>query len=87
MTKPTKWHVSPAKTQISLGTAQSDQRVRYWHEESLGPYLLIECTVTTDQTAYAIVGFVMCQLAQIILLGWEKSYLELCLQSDQGLPF
>ena len=25
MTKPTKWHVHPAKTQISLGIPQSDQ--------------------------------------------------------------
>ena len=29
MTKPTKWHVRPAKTQISLGIRP--------HEESLGP--------------------------------------------------
>ena len=33
MTKSTKWHVHPAKTQIS----QSDQSLRCQHEESLGP--------------------------------------------------
>ena len=32
MTKPTKWHVRPAKTQISLG-------IRCPHEESLGTKL------------------------------------------------
>ena len=41
MTKPTKLHVRPAKTQISLGIhpvdAQSDQSLRCPHEESMGP--------------------------------------------------
>ena len=37
MTKPTKWHVRQAKTQISLGIAQSDQSLRCPHEETLGP--------------------------------------------------
>ena len=37
ITKPTKWHVRPAKTQISLGSAQSDQSLNCPHEESLGP--------------------------------------------------
>ena len=38
MTKPTKWLVRQAKTQISLGVAQSsDQRLRCPHEDSLGP--------------------------------------------------
>ena len=36
-TKPTKWHVRPAKTQINLGFAQSDRSRRCPHEESLGP--------------------------------------------------
>ena len=36
ITKPTK-HVRPAKTQISLGIAQSDQSLRCLHEECLGP--------------------------------------------------
>ena len=36
MTKPTKWHVLPAKTQISLGIPLSDQSLRCLHEESLG---------------------------------------------------
>ena len=36
MTKPTKRHVRPAKTQISLGI-QADLSLRCPHEESLGP--------------------------------------------------
>ena len=38
MTKPTKWHVRPAKTQISLGCP---------HEERLGPWLPTECRSKT----------------------------------------
>ena len=34
--QPTKWHVRPAKTQISLGI-QADQSLRCPHEETLGP--------------------------------------------------
>ena len=40
VTKPTKWHVRPAKTQISLGirtSAQSEKSLRCPHEDSLGP--------------------------------------------------
>ena len=37
MTKPTKWHVHPAKSQISLASAQSDLRLRCPLEEGLGP--------------------------------------------------
>ena len=40
MTKPTKWFVCPAKTQISLG-------IRCPHEESFVPYLPTECTAKT----------------------------------------
>ena len=47
MTQPTK---RPAKTQISLGIAQSDQSLRCLHEEALAPWLPIECTGKTDQT-------------------------------------
>ena len=50
MTKVTKRHVRPSKTQISLGIAQSDQSLRCPHEESLGPKLPIECSAKTDQT-------------------------------------
>ena len=35
MTKSTKWHVRPAKTQISLGSVQSDQSLRCPHKEHL----------------------------------------------------
>ena len=38
VTKPTKWHVRPAKTQISLrSSAQSDQSICCPREESSGP--------------------------------------------------
>ena len=43
MTKPTKWHVRPAKTQISLGIPpQSDLSLCCPHEETLGPKLPIQ---------------------------------------------
>ena len=35
--KTNKMSVSPAKTQISLASDQSDQSLRCPHEESLGP--------------------------------------------------
>ena len=47
MTKPTKWHVCPAKTQI-WASAQSDQSRGCLHEESLSPYLPIEHTAKTQ---------------------------------------
>ena len=47
MTKPTKWHVRPAKSQISQVSAQSDQSLRCPHEETLGPQLPIERTAKT----------------------------------------
>ena len=37
MTKPTKWHVRPAKTQISLGIRPVWSESSLPHEESLGP--------------------------------------------------
>ena len=37
MTKPTKCHVRPAKTQSAWVSAQSDQSLPCPHEESLGP--------------------------------------------------
>ena len=46
-TKPTKWHVHPANTQISLASVQSDQSLHCLNEESLGPELPIECTTKT----------------------------------------
>ena len=43
MTKPTKWHVCPAKTQISKG-------IRSPNEETLVPQLPTEHTAKTNQT-------------------------------------
>ena len=51
MTKPTKWHVCPAKRfRSAWASAQSDQSLRCLHEETLGPWLPIERTAKTDQT-------------------------------------
>ena len=47
MIKPTKWHVRPAKTQTSWASAQSDQRLRCPHKESLGAELPIKRTTKT----------------------------------------
>ena len=47
VTKPTKWHVRPVKTQISLGIHPVWSSLRCLHEESLGPELPIECTAKT----------------------------------------
>ena len=47
MTKPTKWHVRQAKTQLSFASAHSDQSLRCPHEETLGPQLPIERTAKT----------------------------------------
>ena len=49
MTKPTKWSVRPAKTQIIWTSAKSDQNLRCPHKKVLGPWLPIECTAKTDQ--------------------------------------
>ena len=50
MTKPTKWHVRPAKLRSAWASAQSDQSLRCPHEESLRPELPIECSEDSDQT-------------------------------------
>ena len=78
MTKPIKWPVHPAKTQISLGILQSDQNLRCPHEDALGSWLSLERTVETGQTGWMprliwvfaglkghFVGFVMRRLVCI----------------------
>ena len=42
VTKPTKWHVRPAKTQISLGIRPVWSDLRFPLEENLGPWLPIK---------------------------------------------
>ena len=63
MTKPTKWHVRPGKSQISLGIRQlqSDQSLHCPHEESLGPKLPIMQTAKT-------------LIRQILSLHWTHSH-------------
>ena len=46
MTKPTNWHVRPAKTD-QPGHPPSHISLRCSHEESLGPTLPIESTAKT----------------------------------------
>ena len=71
MTKPTKWSVRPAKTQISLGirpvwsdwaSAQSDQSQRCPPEAKLGPKL------PTERTAKTLIRLGGCP-------GWSESWL------------
>ena len=62
MTKPTKWHVRPAKTQISLGIRPSDQSLRCPHVETLGSWLSLE------HTAKALIRLGRCP-------GWSESSL------------
>ena len=47
MTKPTKWHVRPAKTPISLGIHPVWSESCWPQEESLGPWLPTEHTAKT----------------------------------------
>ena len=54
MIKPTKCHMSPAKTQISLGFPQSDQSLHCLHEEAFHPWLSLECTAKTGQTGWIV---------------------------------
>ena len=63
MTKPTKWHVRPAKTQISLGIRPVCQSLRCPHEESVGPLLPIK------QTANILIRLGGCP-------GWSASSLS-----------
>ena len=73
-----KWRLRSA-----WASAQSDQNLRCPHEETLGPYLPIECTVKTDQTGRMFrlmwvfagstchfVGFVMVRL----IWEWKKRF-------------
>ena len=78
MTKPTKWHVRPAKT--ACASAQSDKNLRCQHEESLGLLLLIERAVKTDPTDLSLrwahshcVGLVMRRLIYQLILLTEPS--------------
>ena len=47
MTKPTKWVRAQRRLRSAWASALSEQSLRCPHEESLGPYLLTECTAET----------------------------------------
>ena len=47
MTKPTKWVCAQWRLRSAWASAQSDQSLRYLHEETLGPYLPTERTAKT----------------------------------------
>ena len=66
MTKPTKWHVHPARrlrsAWASAQSVKSDQCLRCPHEETLGPQL------PTEHTAKTLFRLVGCP-------GWSESSL------------
>ena len=62
MTKPTKWLCAQRSLRSALASAQSDQRLCWLHEESLGPYLPIE------RTAKMLIRLGGCP-------GWSESWL------------
>ena len=81
MTKPTKWPVRPAKTQISLGIAQSDESSQCAQWVAEDPIFLHMDSEDSDQTGQMprlirvfagrtshFVGFIMRQLK----CKWEK---------------
>ena len=47
MIKPTKWRCAQRRLRSAWASAQSDQSLRFPHEESLDPYLPIERTAKT----------------------------------------
>ena len=72
MTKPTKRHVRPAKTQISLGIRPVP------HEENLGPKLPIE------RTAMTLINLGGCPDLSESSLG-EQSFCWFCHEAAQYL--
>ena len=52
MTKPTKWLCAQRRLRSAWASAQSDQSLRHPLEETLGPWLPIECTAKTDQAGW-----------------------------------
>ena len=80
MTKPTKWHVCPAKTQISLGIRP------VWSESSLSAWRKLGSFAThwaqsedSDQTGWMprLIWVFAGHKASLLVLSWGGSYLEL----------
>ena len=57
MTKHSKWHVVPAKFQISLCIRSVWSNIRRTHEEALGPWLLIKHQEETARDVQVICMF------------------------------
>ena len=79
-TKPTKWHLSAAKTQISLGIRP------VWSEPSLfalwvakDPNFLQEDNENSDQTGQIEKADLSLRWAHSHLLGFVMSWLILCI--------
>ena len=81
MTNLTKWHVGPAKTQISMGFRPVWSEFCCLPEETFGSQLLIECTAKTPIRLGRCPGWSESNLgAQIILLvlSWGGSFTVSC---------
>ena len=77
MTKPTKWLCTQQRLRSAWAFAQSDQSLRCPQEESVRPYLPIECIVKTDQTRWMprlIWIFAGCRVI-LLVLSWGGSNL------------
>ena len=79
MSKPTKWHVRPAKTQISLGIRP------VWSEPSLcvlwvakGPAFLHADSEDADQTGRMprLIWVFAGRTATLLVLSWGGSYMQ-----------
>ena len=89
MTKPTKWHVRPAKTQISLGIRQA------WSETSLcaqwvakDPSFLHADSEDSDQTGRMprLIWVFAGRTATLLVLSWGVSYNLYSFSKHTNLP-
>ena len=77
VTKPTKWHVCPAKTQISLGICQSDQSSLCAQWVAKDPSFLNVGSEDSDQTRQMprlIWVFAGCTVILLVLCVYCSSY-------------
>ena len=84
-TKPTKWPVGPARTQISLGIHPDWSVVTVRPEETLGPWGPIECTAKTLVRLGGCPGWfesLLGTLVILLVLSCTGSYLSISFVSD-----
>ena len=85
MTKPTKWPVHPAKTQISLGIHPlSLISLQYVHVETKHPWVPIKHLAKTDQTGHTgkFVGFVVLRLKSALWASFKSIKMEVTLKQE-----